>query len=159
MAAGGAVAATTTERPARPREPAAEAPARSAPRRKPPSFGVFAGSLATFFALLAFLAVQVRAGGDPALGPAKPAPTAEPRRVIVHRVIVRTVVLTERAPGAAAGGLPAESAVAGGAPPERAAAGGGPAESAAGGGASAQSAPAAPAQAPAPAAPVATGTS
>ena len=79
MAAGGAVAATTTE-----------------PRRKPSSFGVFAGSLAAFFALLAFLAVQVRAGGDPALGPAKPAATAEPRRVIVHRVIVRRVIVTER---------------------------------------------------------------
>jgi hypothetical protein len=82
-ATGGAVAATTTE-----------------PRRKPSSFGVFAGSLAAFFALLAFLAVQVRAGGDPALGPAKPAATAEPRRVIVHRVIVRRVIVTERAPAA-----------------------------------------------------------
>ena len=72
------------------------------PRRKPSSFGVFAGSLAAFFALLAFLAVQVRAGGDPALGPAKPAATAEPRRVIVHRVIVRRVIVTERAPAASA---------------------------------------------------------
>ena len=44
--------------------------------RKPGSWrGVMLGSLAAFFVLLAFLAVQVRAGGDPALGPAKPAAT------------------------------------------------------------------------------------
>ena len=67
-------------------------------RRKPSPFGLLAGSLAAFFALLAFLAVQVRAGGDPALGPPKPAATAEPRRVIVHRVIVRRIVVTDRAP-------------------------------------------------------------
>ena len=67
-------------------------------RRKPSPFGLLAGSLAAFFALLAFLAVQVRAGGDPALGPPKSAATAEPRRVIVHRVIVRRIVVTDRAP-------------------------------------------------------------
>jgi hypothetical protein len=83
VAGAGAVAATTTE-----------------PRRKPSSFGVFAGSLAAFFALLAFLAVQVRAGGDPALGPAQPTATAEARRVIVHRVVVRRVIVTDRAPAA-----------------------------------------------------------
>jgi hypothetical protein len=33
-------------------------------RRKPSPFGLLAGSLAAFFTLLAFLAVQVRAGGD-----------------------------------------------------------------------------------------------
>jgi hypothetical protein len=128
VAAGGAVAATTTE---------------PQPRRgKPSSFGVFAGSLAAFFALLAFLAVQVRAGGDPALGPAKPAATADARRVIVHRVIVRRVIVTEPAPKpAAAGG--------GSAPAAPAAAPSAPA-----------AAPAAPAPAaPAPAAPVTTGSS
>ena len=67
-------------------------------RRKPSPFGLIAGSLAAFFALFAFLAVQVRAGGDPALGQPKPAATAEPRRVIVHRVIVRRIVVTDRAP-------------------------------------------------------------
>ena len=66
--AGGAVAATTTERPAGPRG----AP-RGRCRGKPSRSASIAGSLAAFFALLAFLAVQVRAGGDPALGPAKPA--------------------------------------------------------------------------------------
>ena len=143
VAAGGAVAATTTEHTAG----SAGAHRQPQARRKPSSFGVFAGSLAAFFALLAFLAVQVRAGGDPALGPAKPAATAEPRRVIVHRVIVRRVIVTEAAPRVASGG---------------GSAGGG--EAAGGGGGSApapcapaQSAPAAPA--PAPAAPVTTGSS
>ena len=102
-------------------------------RRKPSPFGLLAGSLAAFFALLAFLAVQVRAGGDPALGPPKPAATAEPRRVIVHRVIVRRIVVTDRAP--------ARRTV------ERAAPGAG------------SSAPAPAPASPAPAAPVTTGSS
>ena len=128
MAGAGAVAATTTE-----------------PRRKPSSFGVFAGSLAAFFALLAFLAVQVRAGGDPALGPAKPAATAEPRRVIVHRVVVRKVIVTERAPASGGGSAvePGASSAAAGGVPSRAAA----------------PAPAPSAPAPVPAAPVTTGSS
>jgi hypothetical protein len=110
-------------------------------RRKPSPFGLLAGSLAAFFALLAFLAVQVRAGGDPALGPPKPAATAEPRRVIVHRVIVRRVVVTGRVRrqrasgdgGVAAGGKAGSGAV--------------------------SSAPAPASSAPAPAAPVTTGSS
>jgi hypothetical protein len=102
-------------------------------RRKPSPFGLLAGSLAAFFALLAFLAVQVRAGGDPALGQPKPAATAEPRRVIVHRVIVRRIVVTDRAPA--------------GRTVERAASG------------QAASAPAPAPSAPAPAAPVTTGSS
>lgn len=84
-------------------------------RRKPSPFGLLAGSLAVFFALLAFLAVQVRAGGDPALGPPKPAASVEPRRVIVHRVIVRRIVVTDRVrtPRTAVG-APAPAAPAGG---------------------------------------------
>jgi hypothetical protein len=110
-------------------------------RRKPSPFGLLAGSLAAFFTLLAFLAVQVRAGGDPALGPPKPAATAEPRRVIVHRVIVRRIVVTERAPArrAAGGGTAMASGVA------------------AAGRTSSAPAPARPA--PAPPAPVTTGSS
>jgi hypothetical protein len=81
-------------------------------RRKPSPFGVLAGSLAAFFALLAFLAVQVRAGGDPALGQPKPAATAEPRRVIVHRLIVRRIVVTDRAPAQRTLGRAAVGAVA-----------------------------------------------
>jgi len=55
-------------------------------------------SLAAFFALLAVLAAQVRAGGDPALGPAKPATEVAQRRVVVHRVVLRRVVVTRPAP-------------------------------------------------------------
>ena len=78
------MAATTTER-----------------RRRPSPFWVVTGSLAAFFVLLAFLAVQVRAGGDPALGEPKQTAavaTPEPRRVIVRRVIVRRVIITDPAP-------------------------------------------------------------
>ena len=64
-------------------------------------------SLGAFFALLAILAVQVRAGGDPALGPAKPAAEVAQRRVIVHRVVLRRVVVTRPAPRSSA---PAASA-------------------------------------------------
>ena len=80
-------------------------------RRRPSCFGVFAGSLAAFFALLAFLAVQVRAGGDPALGPAK---VPAERRVIVHRVVVRRVIVTDPAPAAAGGSVDGGGPVSGG---------------------------------------------
>jgi hypothetical protein len=45
-----------------------------------------------FCAVLIFLALQVRAGRDPAIGAAEPAP----RPVIVRRVIVRRVVEADR---------------------------------------------------------------
>jgi hypothetical protein len=41
-------------------------------RSKPPAGWVFAPALGAFFAALALLAFQVRAGQDPALGPAEP---------------------------------------------------------------------------------------
>ena len=136
-------------------------------RRRPSAVWILAGSLALFFAVLGFLAAQVRAGGDPALGPAKPATSAEPRRVIVHRVIVRRVIVTERAPRVAAGGEPAVAA--GGTAAgegssvaaDGTAAGGGSAVAAGDhGGGSAGPAPAAPAaSAPASPAPVTTGAS
>src|SRR6185295_1893574 len=66
MATAEATVGTTTER-----------------RRRPSPFWLVTGSLAAFFVLLAFLAVQVRAGGDPALGEPKQTAvvaTAEPRR-------------------------------------------------------------------------------
>ena len=84
MATAETMAATTTER-----------------RRRPSPFWLVTGSLAAFFVLLTFLAVQVRAGDDPALGEPKQTAavaTAEPRRVIIHRVIVRRVVITDPAP-------------------------------------------------------------
>jgi hypothetical protein len=70
-------------------------------RRRPSPFWLVTGSLAAFFVLLAFLAVQVRAGGDPALGEPKQTAavaTVKPRRVIIHRVIVRRVIITDPAP-------------------------------------------------------------
>ena len=79
-------------------EAAPAAPARAA-ARKPGPAGLMLWSLGAFFVVLAVLAVQVRAGGDPALGPAKPA--AE-RRVIVHRVVLRRVVVTRAAPRSSA---------------------------------------------------------
>jgi len=139
MAAGGvaAGAATTmTDRGASDARGAApEGAAPAARARRPGPAGVMLASLGAFFALLAILAVQVRAGEDPALGPAKPA--AE-RRVIVHRVVLRRVVVTKPAPRSSA---PAASA-----PPVSA-----PAPSA--------PAPSAPAPAPAAPAPVTTGSS
>ena len=85
-----AMAATTTE----PRQSDARAAAPDGAARRPGPAAVTLGSLGAFFALLAVLAVQVRAGGDPALGSAEP---AAQRRVIVHRVVLRRVVVTEPA--------------------------------------------------------------
>jgi hypothetical protein len=64
------------------------------PQRKPPAGWVFAPALGAFFAALALLAFQVRAGEDPALGPAEPTAQAQtqPRRVLIRRVIERVVI-------------------------------------------------------------------
>lgn len=72
-------------------------PARAAGRRAGGA-AVVLGSLALFLALFAALAGRVRAGEDPALGPAPPVATVAQRRVIVHRVILRRVVITDPAP-------------------------------------------------------------
>jgi hypothetical protein len=67
-----------------------------APRRpaKRAAGWVFGAALGTFFAALALLAFQVRAGQDPALG--SPQPTAQaqtkPRRILIRRVIKRVVI-------------------------------------------------------------------
>ena len=82
-----------------PAEPARDAPAGSGqpPRRpaKPRAGWVFGGALGAFFAALALLAFQVRAGQDPALGPAQPVAQVqkpEPRRILIRKVIKRVVV-------------------------------------------------------------------
>jgi len=113
VAAGGAAAEAATTMT----DPGASDPRG---RRSGPA-GVMLASLGAFFALLAILAVQVRAGGDPALGPAKPAAEVAQRRVIVHRVVLRRVVVTQtaprsRAPAGAAPSTPAPSAPAPSAP-------------------------------------------
>lgn len=65
-----------------------EAPARRAPKR-PSAWPVAAGSLALFAVVLAFLALQLKAGRDPALGAGRPQP---PKRVLVKRVEKKVVV-------------------------------------------------------------------
>ena len=58
------------------------------------SLPVAAVAAAVFLVVLVYLALQVRAGRDPALGAMKPAATA-PRQVIVRRIIVRRVVVDD----------------------------------------------------------------
>jgi hypothetical protein len=74
-------------------EPTRRGPARKPPT-KPPAGWVFAPALGAFFAALTLLAFQVRAGQDPALGPAEPVAQAQPkpRRILIRRVIRRVVV-------------------------------------------------------------------
>ena len=55
-----------------------------------PVVGIAAG---LFCLMLIYLALQVRAGSDPAIGAEKPAETAEvPRDVLVRRVIITRVI-------------------------------------------------------------------
>jgi hypothetical protein len=107
---------------------------------------VIAAAGTTFCVLLVYLALQVRAGEDPAIGAGPQAQAPAPRPVLVRRVIVRRVV--EVAPKTAAGpagGVPA-AGPSGGAVPS----GGGSASPAAPAPAPAAAPAAAPAPAPAP---------
>jgi hypothetical protein len=72
--------------------------------RKSSAGWVYAPALGLFFAVLALLAFQVRAGRDPALGAAEPAAQTrtEPRRVLVRRVIERVVIDDDAPPSAPA---------------------------------------------------------
>ena len=58
-------------------------------------------AVALFCIVLIFLAQQLRAGRDPAIGAGKPASAAAPRQVVVRRVIV-TRVVDDAAPARAA---------------------------------------------------------
>jgi hypothetical protein len=60
-------------------------------RRKPSAGWVLGPALGAFFAVLALLAFQVRAGNDPALG-APVAQVQKPRQIVVRRVITRVVI-------------------------------------------------------------------
>ena len=63
----------------------------AARRRKPSAGWVLGPALGVFFAVLALLAFQVRAGRDPALG--EPAAQAQQQRqIVVRRVITRVVI-------------------------------------------------------------------
>jgi hypothetical protein len=81
------------------------------PPEKPPAALVFAPALGAFLAALALLAFQVRAGQDPALGPAEPVAQAQvkPRRVLVRKVIKRVVV--HHPPAGSSSTAPAPAAV------------------------------------------------
>jgi hypothetical protein len=96
-AADAAGAAMTTE-------PRPATPTSRARVRKPAPGWVFGGALGTFFAALALLAVQVRAGDDPALGEAQPvaaAPASRPAKVVVKRKVIKRIVVHHPAPEAA----------------------------------------------------------
>ena len=100
-----------------------------------------------FCVALVFLALQMRAGADPAIGAGAAKPAPQPRQVIVRRVIVRRIV---EEPTGAPDTAPAGSQ----APVQGAPAAAAPAAQAA------PAAPASPAPAPAPApAPVTTAAS
>jgi hypothetical protein len=103
-------------------------------RRRIPVAAI-AGGL--FCLVLIYLALQVRAGNDPAIGAgSQTAAAPQPRQVIVHRVIIRRIVEEDAPasarPAAGSGPAPAASSPAPAAP-------------------AAAAAPAAPAPAPAPA--------
>ena len=82
---------------------------------RPGSIAVVTVAAAVFLVVLTFLALQVRAGADPAIG-AGPKPVAPtPRQVIVRRVIIKRIV-EEDAPPAAPGIVASASAPAPSAP-------------------------------------------
>ena len=62
---------------------------RPARHRRPSAWPIAAGSLALFAVVLAFLALQLKAGRDPALGAGNPKPA---KRVLVRRVEKRVVI-------------------------------------------------------------------
>jgi len=80
-------------------------------RRRPGAWPVAAASLGAFFAAGAFLAGQMRDGGDPALGAGRPATPPRARVVVVRRVIRTTVVHHPRRArsGATSSALPSPS--------------------------------------------------
>jgi hypothetical protein len=80
--------------------------------RRPAPGWVFGGALGTFFAALALLAVQVRAGEDPSLGQPKPvaAVREQPRKVIVKRKVIKRIVVHHPRPTAVAAAAPSSGA-------------------------------------------------
>ncbi len=79
---------------------------------RPGALPVIAATLAAFLATLAFLAVRVRTGHDPALGAmAASAPVPPVRHVLVRRLVERRVVITIK-PAPQGGSAPVTSGTA-----------------------------------------------
>jgi hypothetical protein len=109
-------------------------------------------ALATFFGTFTVMSLRMGAGQDPALGAGQSATApAQPRRVLVRRIVKKTVILPPREQPVAASAGVAPATGAGAPAPAAAPSGGAPA--AASPPPAAAPAPAAPAPAPAPAAP------
>ena len=71
-----------------------------------PPVAAIAGGL--FCLILIYLALQLRAGNDPAIGAGTQTPTAQgPRKVLVRRVIVRRIVAGDAPPAPAPAAPPA----------------------------------------------------
>jgi hypothetical protein len=76
-----------------------------------PSIPVAGIAGAVFCVLVIYLALQIRAGGDPAIGAGEQSAAPEaPRRVIVRRIIITRVVEEDDAPAPAGATTPAASA-------------------------------------------------
>ena len=84
------------------------------PARRSAAFCVVATAAALFALLLTFLALQMRAGADPALGAGTPvaATPPAPRPVLIRKVIVRRVVEEAPEPAAAPAGAAGSAAAA-----------------------------------------------
>lgn len=87
-------------------------PAKAGPRRaarRPGPAGVMAGTAAAFFGLLAFLAFQLGAGRDPALGAGEAAASKPARPVVVRKIRRHVVVSPASGAPTPAGAPPAEA--------------------------------------------------
>lgn len=100
----------------RPALPAAEQPktARKRPPRRPAGFGVAAGAVVAFLAILAVLAIRMSTGKDPALGADDPGgqglAAAKLKRPVIHRRVVKLRVVHD--PPAAQSAAPGTASLA-----------------------------------------------
>ena len=86
-------------------------------QRKPRAVPVVLTAVAAFLVVFTLLAVQMRTGHDPALGATVASTkTPAPRRVLVHRVVERRVIVTVRPAAEDDEGAPAQSAAPASAP-------------------------------------------
>ena len=90
--------------PDAPTAPLPRSKPRREPIRKPGPLTVIAGSLGLFLAITALLALQLRAGADPALGAGEPLAAATPAapKVVIRRRVIVTRIVEHRPPRRAA---------------------------------------------------------